>query len=245
MATTEGPTSRNLRAAARLVGVASLPQNATKAQIAGAIVGALDALARPTAGRAAQQRSPQDQQHYRRERVEYYLALGFTQSAIVEALANETPPMRVNVSTISRDAAAIRKVWIAQALETRNETMAVQIAAWDARLRVLSEAGVHEMEAYRRLRGRSLPEDLVQTMVGLADARGDVAARHIRAAERLHGQIDAIEKQRRDMMGLDAYETQGTFRDALIAKAEELGWPDDAIADIVAEAEQIIKAGLA
>ncbi len=244
MATNEGPTVRNLRAAARLVGVQALPKNATKSQIAGAIVGALEPHARPTR-RLDLKRSPQDQQHYRRSRVEHYLALGFAQSAIVEALANEDPPLRVHESTISRDAAVIREAWKAHALEQRTDAVAAQVAAWDARTRVLSEAWAHEMAAYARLRGASRVEDLAQTMVGLADVRGDVAARHIRAAERLHGQIAEIEKQRRELMGLDSYDTGGTFRDALIAKAEELGWPEDAIADVVAEAEQIIKAGLA
>jgi len=244
MATIEGPTARNLRAAARLVGVQALPQNATKSQIAGAIIGALESQARPSR-RLDLKRSPQDQQHYRRARVEHYLALGFAQSAIVEALANEDPPLRVHESTISRDAAAIREAWKAHALEQRTDAVAAQVAAWDARLRVLSEAWAHEMASYARQRSKGRAEDLQEGQFGIYDPRMSTAGQHIRAAERLHGQIAEIEKQRRELMGLDSYDTGGTFRDALIAKAEELGWPEDAIADIVAEAEQIIKAGLA
>lgn len=244
MATTSGPTARNLRAAARLVGVVTLPQHATRSQIAGAIVGALQAVARPEPAVQAQ-RSPQDQQHYRRDRVGYYLAQGFTQPAIREALLNENPPIKVHESTISRDAAVIREQWKERAVEQRVEVMSEQVAMWDARLRVLSEAWTHEMTAYRNLRGRSSLDELVQTPFGRIDEGGALGAPHIRAAERIHGQIIEIEKQRRDLMGLDAAETGGTFREALIAKAEELGWPDDAIADVVAKAEAIIKAGLA
>lgn len=241
-----GPTARNLHAAARLVGITTLPKNATRSQMAGAIIGALQTVVRPdAAGRHRATQSPQDRQHYRRERVGYYLAQGFTQPAIREALLNETPPIKVNESTISRDASVIREQWKERAVEQRVEVMAEQVAMWDARLRVLSEAWTHEMAAYANLRGRSSLDELVQTPFGRRDEGGALGAPHIRAAERIHGQIIEIEKQRRDLMGLDAAETGGTFREALIAKAEELGWPDDAIADVVAQAEAIIKAGLA
>lgn len=244
MATPAEPTARNLRAAARLVGVGTLPQHATRAQIAGAIVGALQSVARP-GDRLRARMSPQDAQHYRRERVGYYLALGFTQRAVREALANEDPPISVTVPTISRDASVIREEWKRRAVDQRTEAMTQQVAAWDARLLVLNEAWSHEMTAYANLRGSSRREDLVDTPFGKVDEGGALGAGHIRAAERLHGQIAEIEKQRRDLMGLDAAETGGTFREALIAKAEELGWPDDAIADVVAKAEAIIAAGLA
>lgn len=241
-----GPTARNLRAAARLVGVVNLPQNATRSQMAGAIVGVLQLVASPAgAGRQRARMSPQDAQHYRRDRVGYYLAQGFTQPAIREALLNEDPPIKVNESTISRDAAVIREQWKERAVEQRAEVMAEQVAMWDARLRVLSEAWTHEMTAYRNLRGSGTVDGLVSTEFGRYDEGGSLGAARIRAAERLHAQIAEIERQRRDLMGLDAVETGGTFREALIAKAEELGWPDDAIADVVAQAEAIIAAGLA
>lgn len=241
-----GPTARNLRAAARLVGVVTLPQHATRSQIAGAIVGALQAVARPdAAGRQRATQSPQDRQHYRRERVGYYLAQGFTQPAIREALLNEDPPIRTTEATISHDASVIREQWKERAVEQRADVMAEQVAAWDARLRVLSEAWTHEMTAYRNLRGPGTVESLTVTPFGKVDEGGHLGSGHIRAAERLHGQIAEIEKQRRDLMGLDAVETGGTFRDALIAKAEELGWPPEAVASIVADAEAIIAAGLA
>lgn len=244
MATTTGPSARNIRAAARLLGMGDLPQRATRAALAGAIVGHLQAFARPRPGTASQT-SPQDQKNHRRARVSYYLAMGFTQAAIVEALANEDPPLKIHESQVSRDAAEIREAWKLKAVEERADAVALQVAAWEARLGVLNEAWSHEMQAYARLRGASREADVELGEFGYYEPKQAIGAAHIRAAERLHAQIDAIEKQRRDLLALDAAEGTGTFREALIAKAEELGWPEDAIADVVAEAERIIAAGLA
>lgn len=243
MATTTGPSARNIRAAARLLGMGDLPQRATRAALAGAIVGHLQAFARP--GPGAARTSPRDGVTYRRERVAYYLAMGFTQAAIVEALANEDPPLKIHESQVSRDAAEIREAWKLKAVEERADAVALQVAAWEARLGVLNEAWTFEMQAYARLRGSGREEAIEDGQFGLYEPRQAIGAAHIRAAEKLHNQIDAIEKQRRDLLALDAAEGAGTFREALIAKAEELGWPEDAIADVVAEAERIIAAGLA
>lgn len=240
MATAEGPTARNLRAIARLAGIKDLPQHATKAMIAGAIAGAMQSLAKPGPG-AGTRSAPHDEIEYRRGRIEYYLSLGFTQRAIAEALAHEDPPINVHFTTVSRTAAEIRERWKAQSVAQRSDTVNRQLAAWEARLGALMGAWAHEMRAYERQRSIGRPEDLTFIGgVGTVDDRQMAADSHLRSMERLHRQIVAIEQQRRDLMGLDAEESSGTFRDLLIATAEGLGWPEDAIPAAVAEAERLL-----
>lgn len=230
------PTVRELRAAIRIMGGDPTGLR-TKAQLSGAIAALNDRIARPRQSPNA----THDDAEGRRERVAWYLRLGYSQRAIVAALAAEHPPVKASQTTVSRDATEIRERWKATQVEHREAMADAQLLAWDGRLEALTRAWVHEVQAYEAQHGGRLGE-VVSGPFGEFEPGAELAAMHLRSLEPLSKQILAIENARRDLMGLDDEES-GSFAEGVRQAGEELGWPEDAIERTIAEAEEILRGG--